>query len=720
MMCHFQCKCPFNCSKFLGCGVVLVSDDYLEGRAQLTADQAHAVADIIFFCLNWFRELLNLFSKFDKDEETRKDVRRRLKNILCLEDSLRTLLAANPTYRPPSILFSENTADWTPAVGGGSGATGNRSKAGKKKGKGKKSKPAARLDESSMNATLRITSQSQRGGPAASSTLISQASQDKTATTTGEEAGKLADLSHYRPFFRELDLSVFNILNFVVVRAETDLAFERENSADPALLPSELLFLLRDLSAKVDRRLISSHAKKKGFPARGVSPAAFGHTNLLSLSEASLAEKVAGLLPKLFANLDLIKDHFEQMIVHHDGVLDSGDMYNETARLNFQCLRHGFDIATAFFAWNGFQAPNMAQLLTTCLASLVERIAVVDVDTDDLKNLAERTVTYLLTFTDKILDSQVAGSHIALLDALARLVPHSKSVRRGVAETALTYCKRSWRTALGKDQGAKFSGQVERFFATSLEYCYDPTAEMAAIFDVGVEDVFENRGKAFSNDVYQTISSRTLAAVYQVCLVKLTDQVRKLTYGVTKDVDELLEAWSASITQLQKMILPLKVWRNRAILKAVLKYSKAFLDFFLKNCMILFENTFKRKAYVCIEILKTLQSSTRYLQIICGSTKADKDIALTSYVPLLRKSLEAIVFRVQAMLAANKCEDAFWLGNLKNKDLKGEEIHSQASIEQNEDEEEENDEDEDEADVDDVGAEDGDNVSDGYPSDVTD
>ena len=43
---------------------------------------------------------------------------------------------------------------------------------------------------------------------------------------------------------------------------------------------------------------------------------------------------------------------------------------------------------------------------------------------------------------------------------------------------------------------------------------------------------------------------------------------------------------------------------------------------------------------------------------------------------------------VQAMMAADNCGDAFWLGNLKNRDLEGEEILSQVEEEEEEGEEE--------------------------------
>ena len=46
-----------------------------------------------------------------------------------------------------------------------------------------------------------------------------------------------------------------------------------------------------------------------------------------------------------------------------------------------------------------------------------------------------------------------------------------------------------------------------------------------------------------------------------------------------------------------------------------------------------------------------------------------KDVSLTNQVPPLKKCLEAFVYRVKAMLTVNKCLEAFWLGNLRNRNL---------------------------------------------------
>ena len=111
--------------------------------------------------------------------------------------------------------------------------------------------------------------------------------------------------------------------------------------------------------------------------------------------------------------------------------------------------------------------------------------------------------------------------------------------------------------------------------------------------------------------------------------------------------------------------------------------------------MTLVEKNFKNKREDCVKLIGTLQKGTRYLQNICGHAKIAQDVALSAKVPLLKKSLDSLIVTAKAMLAANNCLDAFELGTLKNKDLKGHEIQTQLPDEYLElvEEEEESDED---------------------------
>ncbi|KAJ4445372.1 hypothetical protein ANN_07177 [Periplaneta americana] len=109
-------------------------------------------------------------------------------------------------------------------------------------------------------------------------------------------------------------------------------------------------------------------------------------------------------------------------------------------------------------------------------------------------------------------------------------------------------------------------------------------------------------------------------------------------------------------------------------------HSQSILQLFLSHGMPVMETLLKTKCENVTSMLKTLQVTTRYLHALCISTKIEKSAGLTSYVPLVRKTLETLVFKVKGMLVANNSSDAFWMGNLKNKTVQGDEILTQVCI----------------------------------------
>ncbi|CAI9552631.1 unnamed protein product, partial [Staurois parvus] len=108
------------------------------------------------------------------------------------------------------------------------------------------------------------------------------------------------------------------------------------------------------------------------------------------------------------------------------------------------------------------------------------------------------------------------------------------------------------------------------------------------------------------------------------------------------------------------------------MLSICLKYGRLFVETFLKVGMPLLDCGFKKHKDDAQNMLKILQLCTRQLHHMCGHSKIHQDAGLTTHVPLLKKTLEMFVYRVKAMLTLNNCQEAFWLGNLKNRDLQGE------------------------------------------------
>lgn len=135
-----------------------------------------------------------------------------------------------------------------------------------------------------------------------------------------------------------------------------------------------------------------------------------------------------------------------------------------------------------------------------------------------------------------------------------------------------------------------------------------------------------------------------------------------------------------------------KLQENRANLKSFLKKTTGILKLFLSHGIPVFEITLRTKSERVIEIMKIMQQTTRFVQNLCCHSKLSKDLGLVSHIPQMRLTLETLVYRVKALLAANNCSSAFWMGNLKNKNLRGEEISSQMTNSTDQTENDENEE----------------------------
>ena len=81
-----------------------------------------------------------------------------------------------------------------------------------------------------------------------------------------------------------------------------------------------------------------------------------------------------------------------------------------------------------------------------------------------------------------------------------------------------------------------------------------------------------------------------------------------------------------------------------------------------------------------MDLLKQLQPATRLLQAHAAAVTAKRLLGALKQVAPVKKELEAILFKVKAMLAVHGCPGGFWMGNLKHKNVAGEEVSSQMAI----------------------------------------
>eukprot|EP00455_Lapot_gusevi_P043783 TRINITY_DN5377_c0_g1_i5.p1 TRINITY_DN5377_c0_g1~~TRINITY_DN5377_c0_g1_i5.p1 ORF type:complete len:318 (-),score=83.91 TRINITY_DN5377_c0_g1_i5:33-848(-) len=140
---------------------------------------------------------------------------------------------------------------------------------------------------------------------------------------------------------------------------------------------------------------------------------------------------------------------------------------------------------------------------------------------------------------------------------------------------------------------------------------------------------------------------------------------------------------------------------NRMVLSCSIRQGRLFIEKIVKKMSFL-EQNFRRCQDQVIEILRSIQTGTRIMQIICAHGKKICDTSISTNVPFVKRAMESFIYHVKAVFKNNGMLAAFYQGNLKNKSLDGTEILSQenesdageADMEQGDEEEDEEEEEE--------------------------
>lgn len=157
----------------------------------------------------------------------------------------------------------------------------------------------------------------------------------------------------------------------------------------------------------------------------------------------------------------------------------------------------------------------------------------------------------------------------------------------------------------------------------------------------------------------------------------------KLKNSEIGECQRILSIWA-------EMIQFIRSTGIQKLLQGIVKESHVILESFLssnalkqvESDALLLEESDQRESVILL--LKTVQKSTRGLQIICNHLKyskscGDKPNDLLS-IPNLKRTLESLIFRVKDILTRSGCLSIFWMGNLKHRDLEGQEISSQVEL----------------------------------------
>uniref|UniRef100_A0AAZ3S4E6 FA complementation group D2 n=1 Tax=Oncorhynchus tshawytscha TaxID=74940 RepID=A0AAZ3S4E6_ONCTS len=601
----------------LGCPLILTDMDVVEKSESLSRPEREFLCGLLFQTINWFREVVNAFCS-QKDPEMKMKVVTRLQNITYLQTLLERTLAATPGYAPPLANFDGESTEGAPV---------SSSSAAPKKGKKGKTLFTREFNYIFLVFLLPLQDDAEK-------------EKVQEATRPG------VSLVSYRHFFRELDMEVLSVLQCgLLSRSLLDSELHSKVREEVQLGPAELVFLLEDMWRKLEFSLTAAPAKRVPF-FKGKTDKSVGFSHLQQKSPKDIAACCVQLLPTLCTHLENCHNHFQTLLAENQGVVDASGLDVREHQLLSSAYQLLLQVLHITFSWSGFSQPEHRGLLKKTLGVLADRLKEGGPELT-MDQLIKHSFEYLLNF-----HSTVPSLSIAL--CLSQLL--STVADRG---------------------GHQFPPLLYTLLLCSiyLEHTDDVLKAVEEIAGEGIPELL-NSAKDASSRTWPTLNRLTFLVFYKGMMGVLEKAVRKIPPGTlltlccVQVMSEKLLTWNLAVRDFHILVNLVKVFDNRPVLNVCLKYGRLFLESFLKLGMPLLDFSFKKHKEDVQSLLKTFQLSTRQLHHMCGHSKIRQDTILTNHVPALKKSLEQFVYRVKAMLTLNHCQEAFWLGNLKNRDLK--------------------------------------------------
>ncbi|KAK7793872.1 hypothetical protein R5R35_014151 [Gryllus longicercus] len=636
--------------------------------------------DCIFHCVNWFRELISAFA-YQKNAELRRCVLLRLQSLVDLQKKLAKWLTHAIDYVPPPCQFFASAKP--PKLSKVKMSTKKKGK--KRKRKSKKGKKKPRTSDASENAEGEEVAEDENEEEVEGNDDEDDENDVSLKETPIIQSSSI-DLIDYRGFLRELDVDVV-----ILLTEQLDLS-PAEGTTIKGLTPPVLLFLLQDLTSKVEYLLAPEAKRYSALKTAACKPVGFA--NLETFAPRSFARNTIKLLPALTDKLEAIAGYCQALLDKSDNIRDAPSMFPEGSSDIKSCYSYILRILAGLFHWSGFESKVNTDSLRDALKLLVVRDNKQAAENNRVQGLLVDAATYITSYVERTLVLSAACSLVKLLTAFCHLVDGSvdETMHKQIENACKTFLGQRWYNFKGSEEkGAEFNHHVDtlvKSYFSNMINKLETVSDLVAVVYQEVETCVKLGTKDWSLDTFPTVTKSNFTLLYRALCLALVQGLEDTLEGCAND-GARFKAWESAIESLRGLMMIARSQNTRSNLVAFVKNALRLLRTFLKRGLPMFIQHFRSRTNQVTSVLSTLQKSTRFLNSICYHSKSTKDATLTSLVPALRFVLEQIVVSVRTMLAKNDCRDAFWIGILKNRNLKGEEVLSQESEPAAEEEQEE-------------------------------
>ncbi|XP_017048859.1 Fanconi anemia group D2 protein [Drosophila ficusphila] len=628
-----------NINALLGCAIVLPSffedENFLSIFDNFQSEQQKDILSIYFHTVNWMRVSISAFAS-QQHPATRRRVLSRLGELIRIEQRIKPLLARAPSdFVAPPCQFLTNAKHSVVTQ--------------------KRQAPKA---VAKLNATTEEPDLTSNQTSIADFTV--KVGSCKTIKTKIDFEQMYGPREKYRPMEVEI------IMLLVEQKFVLNHQLEKEQVGEFLGL-LELRFLLEDTVQKLEAAVLGQQdsSDTDSFRPHLAKPEDFMSDLLPCLLEVNnhlktLAEAIDKELTKVnhvYSNLDLFKEQFN---------------YIKT------CFGLCIRLFALYFAWSEWSDKSQAELLHKSLFKLHPKAEWKRLEKRTVPQLASHTFEYFLQYEKSVLNLSTAVQLHRLLLSLLKvgsLQIDSSQPRFRQAEDSRLLCgkllRRKWFHYSGTlDKGGQCNFYLDELVKGFLKK--SSCESQRELLDELVKQctILNTKDKALSS--FPNFKKANFPLLFRgLCEVLIHSLSGKL--GVDSRGDRL-KLWESAVGLLNGLLTIVQLVEQPRNFGLFLKHSLLFLKLLLQHGMSALESIVRDDPDRLTKFLHELQKVTRFLHQLCCHSKSIKNTAIISYIPSLRETIETLVFRVKALLAANNCHSAFHMGNMINRDLHGDSI----------------------------------------------
>ncbi|KAH8311710.1 hypothetical protein KR044_007645 [Drosophila immigrans] len=643
---RYQCSLEVI-NALLGCAIILPSffDDasYLAIFDNYDEELQKQILNIYFHTANWIRVTICAFAS-QKHDATRKRVLMRLGDLICIEQRLKMLLTHAPVgFMPPPCQFLNNPKQTA-------APQGVREKRQTGKSKAINSESIKETEENPQH----FGNQSKLGD------LTIKLGSSKPVKCKIDFESMYGPLERYR----QLDVGIIVLLKEEPFTLNHPLEAE-EVGTHLGLL--ELRFILTDLVHKLET-VINGHqdvVDADSLRSHVAKPEHF----MCDLQEC---------LGEITIRLITLADHIDEQLEKVNNVHSNLELFKDKFNYVKTCFDLCIHLFALYFSWNEWTDKSQAQLLQSSLRNALPPAQRKANKKQSQASLATQVFDYFLKYEKSVLSLGTAVQLQRLLRSLRKLsVGDGNAAKRAVqqAEEIRKLCtimlKRKWyHYSSSPEKGAQCNIHLDELVKGFLKD--SPHDRQKDILSDLIEEcgLLNKKDKALPS--FPNIKKANFPLLFRgLCEILIATLSGQCTADTAGDRFLLWESTIGLLNGLLEIVKKVEQPRNFALF---LKHAQLYLKLLLQHGLPVVETIVRDSPERLVQFLRELQNVTKFLHNLCCHSKSIKNTAIICYIPSLRETLETLVFRVKALLAANKCHAAFHISIMDNKDLHGDAI----------------------------------------------